>query len=138
MAAMSMVPFTAPSRLCAAFFCGYAPEAMGTPCAFLAFFAAVLRPPASSALSELASILFPFAALPICALPNATSALVFAAQISHHDASPVLHITLLLRSRVVRMAGGGRFRGGEFLDKWEDVVGHLARLLHELVVPFFF
>jgi hypothetical protein len=101
--AMSMMAVTV-TRLAAAFFGGHAPEAMAAPCALLAFLAAVFRPSASPTFGELASKLFPFPALPICALSNAASILVFAAQVSHHDASPVLHIALLLGVGVVRMA----------------------------------
>jgi hypothetical protein len=97
---MSMMTVTI-ARFTTAFFGSHAPEAMAAPCPFLALFAAVFRPPASSTFGELASKLLPLSALPICALSDASSILVFAAQVSHHDASPVLHITLLLGVGVV-------------------------------------
>lgn len=51
----------------------YAPEAMATPSAFLAFFGAVLRTAAATALGKLAGEFLPFAALPVGTLADATT-----------------------------------------------------------------
>ena len=81
----------------------HAPEAVAAPSALLTLFAAIFRPPASAAFRELPGVLFPLAALPVGALPDAASALVFPAEVAHYDASPVLHVSLLRRG-VARVA----------------------------------
>ena len=78
MATMSMMPL-ATTSLAASFFRRNAPEAVAAPRALLTLFAAVFRPSAAPALGELANVFFPFAALPVCALSNAASTLVFPA-----------------------------------------------------------
>lgn len=70
----------------------YAPVAVEDPRALLAFFAAVLCPPTATALGELACVLFPLAALVVSALTDATSGVVFPAQIAHYNTGPVLHV----------------------------------------------
>jgi hypothetical protein len=69
--------------------CCYAPEAVATPCAFLAFFGAVLRAAAAAAFRELTCEFFPFATLPVCALSNTTARVVLSAEVAHHYAGPV-------------------------------------------------
>lgn len=97
---------------------------MERPCALLALFAAILSTPASPALGELAGVLFPFAALVVCALPDTASCIIFAAEVSHNHAGPVLHIC-----RVVS--------GGEPLDQGEDVeVVREQKLFLTLIVIF--
>lgn len=56
-----------------------APVAVENPGALLAFFAAVLGPPAPTALGELAGVFFPLAALVVRALSDAASRVVFPA-----------------------------------------------------------
>lgn len=85
------------------------------PGGFLAFFAAILRPPASSAFCELAGELLPFPALVICTLSNAPTGIILAAQISHYNASPVLHVLTV-------MADCELFHKGEDVEVvWEEV-----------------
>jgi hypothetical protein len=69
--------------------CCYAPETVATPSAFLAFFRAVFGAAAAAALCELPWELFPFAALPVCALSDATARVILSAEIAHYYTSPV-------------------------------------------------
>lgn len=69
--------------------CCYTPEAVAAPSAFLALFGAVLRATAAAALCELPCVLFPFAALPVGTLPDATARVVFPAEVAHDHACPV-------------------------------------------------
>lgn len=66
--------------------------AVEDPRALLALFAAVLCPPAATALGELARVLFPLAALVVSALTDAASGVVFPAQVAHDNTGPVLHV----------------------------------------------
>lgn len=131
---VSMPVIARSSFTLSAVFSSNAPESVAAPCTFLALFTAVLGPPASSALGELASVLLPFAALPVCTLPDTTSAVILSAEVSHNDASPVLHVTLLW-GRWIGVPVGRRRLRGELFDEREDVVWFLVRLLHEFVVP---
>jgi hypothetical protein len=63
-----------------------------SPRTFLTFLAAVLGASTSATFGELASVLLPLATLIVGTLPDAASSLVLAAQISHNDSCPVLHI----------------------------------------------
>jgi hypothetical protein len=69
---------------------------MESPSTFLTLFAAVFSSAASAALSKLPCELFPFAALIVRALSDATSGVIFAAEIPHHYTSPVLHISTVI------------------------------------------
>ena len=69
--------------------CCYAPEAVAAPSTFLALFGAVLCTAAAATFCELPCELFPFAALPVCALSDATTRVVFPAEVAHDYASPV-------------------------------------------------
>lgn len=69
--------------------CCYAPEAVATPCAFLALFGAVFCAAAAAAFRELPCVLFPFAALPVSTLSDATARVVFPAEVTHDYACPV-------------------------------------------------
>jgi len=62
------------------------------PSTLLAFLAAVLRPPASATFGKLPCELLPFTTLIVCTLSDPTTAVVLAAQISHHNSCPVLHV----------------------------------------------
>ena len=53
--------------------CCYAPETVASPGALLALFGAVLGPSAAPAFGKLPCVFFPLAALPECALSDATS-----------------------------------------------------------------
>ena len=110
-----------------------APEAVATPGTLLALFAAVFGPPAPPTFCELAGKFFPLAALPVCALSDAASAVILPAQIPHHYPGPVLHVSLLRRRRVLRVPRGGFC--GELFNQWEYVVRLLIILFDELVVP---
>ncbi len=72
---------------------------MECPRTFLTLFAAVLRSAAPAALSELSRELLPFTTLVVCALPNATPRIILAAEIAHHNPSPVLHIVAVISHR---------------------------------------
>ncbi len=78
------------------------------PGTLLALFAAVFRPPAPPAFGKLASELLPLPTLVVRTLPYPVSAVVLAAEIPHHDASPVLHVLAVMPDR-------------ELLNKREDV-----------------
>lgn len=78
------------------------------PSVFLALFAAVFCPSAAAALRKLTSPLFPSPTLIISTLAYATASIVLATQVSHHDASPVLHVLRVMAD-------------GEFFNKWEYV-----------------
>lgn len=112
-----------------------APEAVAAPGAFLALFGAVLGAAAAAALCELARVLLPLAALPVCALADAAARVVLAAEVAHDDAGPVGHVVLLRRDGSAGAVARGRGLGGELLDQGEDVVGGFAGLLDELIVP---
>lgn len=88
---------------------GVAPVTMIHPRGFLTIFAAVLGAAATATLGKLSLELFPFTALVVCALPNATSRLVLAAEIPHDDASPVLHVFGVMTHRKL-------FHQGEDVD----------------------
>lgn len=92
--AVSMVPS---GCLAVPSFGSNTPEAMAAPCAFLALFAAVFGSPAASTFRKLPCELFPLAAPPVSALPYTTSTLVFATEVAHNNACPILHIALLWR-----------------------------------------
>lgn len=76
-----------------------APMPVKHPSTLLAFLAAVLRPPASATLGKLACELLPFPALVVCTLSDAPTAVVLAAQVAHHHASPVLHVLAVVSDR---------------------------------------
>ena len=69
------------------------------PGALLALFAAVLCPAAPTALSELPGELFPLTTLVISALSNPAPGIVLAAEVTHDDAGPVLHISTVISHR---------------------------------------
>lgn len=69
------------------------------PGALLTLLAAVLCPAAPTALSKLPGELFPFTTLVISALSNPTPGIVLAAEITHDDAGPVLHISTVISHR---------------------------------------
>ena len=69
-----------------------APVSVVCPGALLALFAAVLSSTAAAALSKLTRVLLPFPALPVGTLPNASPSVILAAQVSHNNTGPVLHI----------------------------------------------
>ena len=70
----------------------HAPVSVEHPRALLAFLAAVLGPPAPSALGKLPGELLPLAALVVGTLPYAASGVILAAKVAHHDPGPVLHV----------------------------------------------
>lgn len=74
----------------------YAPESVAAPRSLLAFFAAVFSSSAPSALGKLSCVFLPLATLPVCALADPTSALVFATQVTHNHSRPVLHCLAVL------------------------------------------
>lgn len=82
--------------------------AVESPSTLLALFAAVFSASASTTLGELASVLFPFAALVVCTLADASTCVILAAEISHNNAGPVLHISAVVADC-------------ELLDQWEEV-----------------
>lgn len=84
------------------------PMSVEDPGALLAFLAAVFRPSASPAFGKLSCELLPFPTLVVCTLSNPASTVVLAAQISHHNSCPVLHILAVVSDC-------------EFLDKREDI-----------------
>ena len=92
------------------------------PSILLALFAAVLRPSTAAAFRKLACELFPFTALIVCALSNAASCIVLPAQVSHHNASPILHVL-------------GMVADGKLLNEREDVeVIRLQILVYLLLI----
>lgn len=102
--------------------CRNTPVPMVNPRALLTFFTAVLCPPAPSAFGKLPGVFLPFAALIIRALPNATTSVVFAAQVPHDNSSPVLHVLGMMSHR-------------EFFDQGEDVeVVWLEILIFQLLL----
>lgn len=111
------------------------PKPMRPPRALLAVLTTIFRSPAPSAFGKLAGPLLPLSALPVRTLANAAPALVFAAEVPHDDAGPVLHsVALLGAGGVEGVAGGGGDADGEFLDQREDVVCFFAAV-DEFVVP---
>jgi hypothetical protein len=82
--------------------------AVESPSTLLALFAAVLGPPASAALGKLTGVLFPLATLVVCTLADASTSVVLAAEVSHNNTSPVLHISAVVANC-------------ELLNKWEEV-----------------
>jgi hypothetical protein len=76
-------------------FSRHTPKAMASPRALLTFFGAVLCPSTSSTFRELALVLLPLPALPVCALTDAATRVVFSAKVSHYHTRPVLHVVLL-------------------------------------------
>lgn len=112
----------------------HAPEPMAPPSTLLTLLAAVLGASAPPTLGELPSEFLPFPTLPVRALPNTSATVIFAAEISHDNSSPVLHVALLAGG-VPGRGRGRRFRGvgGEAFDEGEDVE---PLFFHELVVPF--
>jgi len=81
---------------------------MEDPGTLLAFLAAVLGPPASPTFGKLSCKLLPFPTLVVCALSYSTPAIILAAQIPHHNSSPILHILAVVSNC-------------EFLDERENV-----------------
>lgn len=69
--------------------CCHAPKAVAAPGAFLALFGAVFCAAAASAFRELPGVFFPFAALPVSTLSDATARVVFPAKVAHDYACPV-------------------------------------------------
>ena len=88
-AVMSVTAAFAAAFSAVAVVCCYAPEAMATPCAFLALFGAVFCATASAAFCELSCVLFPFTALPVSTLSDAAARVVFPAKVTHDYACPV-------------------------------------------------
>ena len=84
------------------------PVAVEDPGALLALFAAVLGASASPALGELPCVFFPPPTLVVGTLPDATTGVVFSAQVAHNHAGPVLHVRCVVTD-------------GELLDQREDV-----------------
>jgi len=85
-----------------------APVTMEGPGALLALLAAILGAPAPTALGKLTCVLLPLPALIVGALPDAAAGIVFAAEIPHHHAGPVLHV-------------GAVVPNGELLDEGEEI-----------------
>lgn len=92
------------------------PVTMECPGALLALLAAILRSAAPTALSELARKFLPFSALIIGTLPNSAFGVVFTAEVSHNNSSPILHVRAVVSH-------------GELLDKREDVEVVLQQVL---------
>lgn len=65
---------------------------MERPGTLLTLFAAVLCSAAPTALSKLPCEFLPFPALVVGTLSNATTGIVLAAQVTHNNSGPVLHI----------------------------------------------
>jgi hypothetical protein len=82
---------------------------MEDPSTLLTLFAAVFRPTTPPAFGELSGILFPLATFVIGTLPYTASAVVFAAEIAHDDAGPVLHLLAMMSH-------------SKLFYQWEDVV----------------
>lgn len=78
------------------------------PCTLLTIFTAVFCPSTTPTLSELPRVFLPFPTLVVCALTDAASRVVFAAQIPHNDTCPILHV-------------GAVEAHSELLDQWKDV-----------------
>jgi hypothetical protein len=102
-----------------------APVAVVHPRGLLAVFAAVFGATAAPTLGKLSLELLPLATLVVGTLTDATSRLVLAAEISHDNARPVLHIL-----RVV--SNGELLHQGEDIDIVGEqvlvfVLGHLDR-----------
>jgi len=89
--------------------CRLAPMPMICPARLLASLTAVLRLPASSALCKLSGKLFPLSTFPVSTLPDVASRFVLSAEVSHHNACPVVHISVIVPDCV-------------FFNKREDVV----------------
>lgn len=70
--------------------------AVECPRTLLALLAAIFGSAASAALSKLPRELFPFTTLVISTLSNATSCVVFAAEVAHYNPRPVLHISAVI------------------------------------------
>lgn len=72
---------------------------MEGPGALLTLLAAVLGPAASATLGKLSCKLLPLAALVVGTLANATSGIVLAAQVSHNNSGPILHVRAVVSNR---------------------------------------
>jgi hypothetical protein len=66
------------------------------PGTLLAFLAAIFCPPTSAAFGKLPGEFFPFSALIVCTLSDPATAIVLAAQITHDNSGPVLHILTVM------------------------------------------
>lgn len=88
-AVMSVTAAFAAAFSAVAVVCCYAPEAVAAPGAFLTLLGAVLCAATAAAFCELPCVLFPFAALPVGALSDATARVVFPAEVAHDYACPV-------------------------------------------------
>lgn len=97
--------------------------AVESPSTLLALFAAVLGPPASAALGKLTGVLLPLATLVICTLADPSTSVVLAAEVSHNNAGPVLHISAVVANC-------------ELLNKREEVevVGEQVLLVVSILV----
>src|SRR5438034_11199553 len=62
------------------------------PRIFLAILTAIFRPTTPTTFGKLPLKLLPLSTFEVCTLPNTTTRVVFPAKVSHHHASPVLHI----------------------------------------------
>lgn len=85
-----------------------APVTVIGPRCFLAVLAAILCAAATAAFRKLPLELLPLPALVIGTLANPTSRLVLAAEISHNNRCPVLHVFRMVPDR-------------ELLDQWKDI-----------------
>ncbi|KAI6755314.1 hypothetical protein HG531_004420 [Fusarium graminearum] len=81
---------------------------MESPCTLLTLLTTVFGASTSAAFRELAGVLFPFTALVVGTLANTTTSVILAAEVSHDNASPVLHISTVIAHC-------------ELLDKREEV-----------------
>lgn len=68
------------------------PMPMKNPRLLLTLLATILGPPTPPTLSKLPRILLPLPALVVRALPYPATRVVFAAEVAHHHARPVLHV----------------------------------------------
>lgn len=73
-----------------------APITVKGPGTLLAILAAVLGPPAPTALGKLAGELLPLPALVVGALPDAATRIVFPTEVPHDDTGPVLHVLAVM------------------------------------------
>jgi hypothetical protein len=76
-----------------------APVAVVDPRIFLTILAAIFRSPTSSALGKLPGEFFPSPTGIIGTLPDSPLGIVFAAKVSHHHTSPILHIFGVMANR---------------------------------------
>lgn len=84
--------------------------AVVNPCTLLALFATILCLSTTATLGKLSCVPLPFATLVVCALTDVTTGFVFAAEVSHNHASPVIDIRMVVVAH------------GELFDQRENVI----------------